>query len=738
MSTRSRPPRPISSCAKRDASRIAAAFAAGIVAVFLLGARTLEGGIQRAATPRPKIVLITVDTLRADRIGCYGYNRLKTPNIDRLAAEGIRFTNAIAQVPLTLPSHCSIFTGTYPLFHGVHDQTDHLSEKKTTLAEILKARGFTTAAFVSSFVLNSQFGLNQGFDHYDDALDRSPDGSGDEVKRRGDQTLSPALAWLETFGARDFFVWIHLYDPHVPYSPPEPFRTRYAERPYDGEVAFVDSLMGRLIGFLEKKGWYSQTLLIFTSDHGEDLGDHGENTHGFFVYDSTLRVPLIIKAPGRSGGAVIHTQVQSVDIAPTILQVLSLPPVREMQGRGMLSLAMQKQAATAPGLGETFYPFLHFGWSPLRFLRTERFKYIEAPRPELYDLREDPRETRNLAEIRRPVAQELRKQLLERLRPRGEAPVSNGPVDTATLEKLKSLGYVGSAARRTLSGASDYRKLPDPKEKLGVYTRLQDALLDKQNNRLRQAIGKFQQLTEQDPNLIDAYIETGLCYKRLGQYASAVEQFKKALERDPANTVATYNLAHSYALAGKIEEAQVGFHRTLELNPRESRAHVGLGIAHQMQGKLEPAVEEYRRALEINPSESRALSNLGAALLAQGNTDQAITSLQRALEISPRNAQTHNTLGAALLMKNNLAEAVARLRQAVELDPNYADAYANLGLSQIKRGDLEEGIADLKKALQIKPSSGYVHHLLGQAYAARGMQQAAEAEFQAATKLGYR
>jgi arylsulfatase A-like enzyme/Flp pilus assembly protein TadD len=700
------------------------------------------GSLSGPAGSLSKVILITVDTLRADRLSCYGYSHLQTVHIDRLASDGIRFENAVAQVPLTLPSHCSIMTGTYPIYHGVHDQTDYLPENITTLAGLLKAHGFTTAAFVSAFVLNSQFGLNRGFDVYDDTFEAVEGVPRSELERRGDRTLSRALQWMGKLKTGKFFVWIHFYDPHAPYAPPQPYRTRYAGRPYDGEVAFVDALIGKLTDFLKRQGWYSQALVVFTSDHGEDLGDHGENTHGFFVYDSTLRVPLIIKLPsGHSAGRMIPEQVQSVDIAPTILQALSLPPGPEMQGRSLLSAMLQRSRFQSPALGESWYPFVHFGWSPLRFLRTERFKYIDAPKPELYDLREDPKETHNLIDSQKTTALELQRQLndlwnrFHRVVPRA---ARERRVDQATLANLKSLGYVSYAANRSASAPIDTRQLPDPKDELRTYNRLQSALLDKQNNRLPQAIQKLQLLIDSEPKLIDGQLELGLCYKRLGEYGRAIEQFKKVLEYNPSSTIATYNLANTYAQTGKIEEAVVGFKRTLELNPHESSAHVGLGIAYQMRGELNQAVAEYQQALELDPSNAAALSNLGAALLSQGNTDRAITCLQRALKINPQSAETHNTLGAALMMGGKLQEAVVEFRRAISENSNYAGAYVNLGIALTKQGNLQEGIASLRKAVAINPASGQAHYLLGQAYTARGMNQAAEAEYQAAKQLGYR
>jgi arylsulfatase A-like enzyme/tetratricopeptide (TPR) repeat protein len=689
-----------------------------------------------------RVILITVDTLRHDRLECYGYSQSRTPNINRLAADGVRFSNAICQVPLTLPSHCSILTGTHPVFHGVRDQASPLSPQHQTLAELLKAQGFSTAAFVSTFVLSSRFGLSQGFDSYDDTCDRDNGLSADGLERRGDRTLLRALEWMEKPANSRFFAWLHLYDPHTPYTPPEPYGRRYAARPYDGEIAFVDSLLGELIRFLEKKGWYSQTLLVLAADHGEDLGDHGEYTHGFFVYDSTMRIPLIIKTSGgKFAGKVVADAVESVDIAPTILQLLSLQGGPGMQGKGLFSPGAHGLGRPEAGLGETYYPFHHFGWSPLRFLRTERFKYVEAPKPELYDLQLDPGERTNLAGTRQTVVTELRGQLFERLgrfAASNTTSVATRDVDIATLQKLRSLGYVGYRLRPGTTETAAYSKFPDPKERLAVYNRYQAALQEEENGRIQEALRKYQELLRTDPSLIDAHIHLGLCYKRLGQYPKAIEQFKKVALLAPESSMVSYNLAHSYALAGKTDEAVAGFRRTLQLDPLESRAHTGLGIAYQLRGQLEQALIAYQRALEINPSDATALSNLGAAELSKRDIDKAIGYLRRALEINPNNAETCNTLGSALLMKGSLAEAVTNLRRAIQLNSNYADAHVNLGLALMKAGDFPQAAESFKRALAINPSSGPTHRLLAEAYASQGMQRAAEAEVQKAKTLEVR
>ena len=351
---------------------------------------------------KPNILLITVDTLRADRLGCYGSKTVATPAMDGLARDGVLFERALAQVPLTFPSHASIFTGTYPSYTGVQDFTSPpLGPEYRTIAQSLKANGYATGAVVSSFVLDRSWGVARGFDFYDDAFSGKSFLEKDLalVERPAKESVDHAIAWLGRTRRRPFFLWLHLYDPHSPYSPPEPFRSQYKDRPYDGEVAYTDAQVGRLLEWLKARRLYAGTLIVLVSDHGESLGEHGEKEHGFFIYRSTTHVPLILKPPagspvrpGRRAGPV-----EAVSLAPTLLVVAGLrdPIQKQFQAGGLLAAQTNPEAALA--YSETFYPFSSFGWNPLRGLESGRYHYIEAPRAELYDLRSDPEEKRNLA-----------------------------------------------------------------------------------------------------------------------------------------------------------------------------------------------------------------------------------------------------------------------------------------------------------------------------------------------------
>ena len=402
---------------------------AGVVLVALawIAQRSLP------TTKAPNLLLITLDTLRADRLGCYGYARAKTPHLDRLASEGVRFETALAQVPLTLPSHTTLFTGTYPARHGIRDNGGYfLSPELKTLAELAQGEGYRTGAFISAFVLDSKWGLDRGFDTYYDQFDlsRYERISLGSVERIAEDTVHEFLPWLESVGERPFLAWVHLYDPHAPYDAPEPFASEFADRPYDGEVAYVDAAVGRILGFLRGRTLDESTIVVVAGDHGEGLGDHRELTHGNFVYDSTLRVPLILRLPDRRhAGLEIERQVGLIDLFPTLAELLQVRVPDQNQGRSLLPLIGGEQISESPLLAESMYPRLHYGWSEVVALRTQRFKFIDTPRPELYDLGSDPAESRNLVEEKANVARGMKSKLDELFPSQPQAMAGPAPVE---------------------------------------------------------------------------------------------------------------------------------------------------------------------------------------------------------------------------------------------------------------------------------------------------------------------
>ncbi|HEV2020969.1 MAG TPA: sulfatase, partial [Terriglobales bacterium] len=457
-----------------------------------------------AAAPPPAInvVVITIDTLRADHLGCYGYKAAETPNLDQLAAEGVRFERAYTPVPITLPSHAVIFTGTYPMYSGMHDFSgNNLNPQQPTLASILKQNGYATGAVLGSAVLDSRFGLNQGFDFYYDHFDfsRLQEANLDEMERPGNVVADEALKWLKEHAQKKFFLWMHLYDPHHPYTPPAPYSERHKSQPYDGEIAFADEQVGRVVRFLKAQNIYQRTLIVVTGDHGEGLGEHGEKTHGFFIYDSTLHVPLILKLPvGQNARpARVSTDVSTVDLLPTVLDALHLAPPAQVQGRSLLPLLKARGAGEAL-YSESFLPRLHFNWSELRGLQAGKYHFIDGPKPELYDLESDPKELKNLYPERQAVAAELRGRLaalIQKYTPEQELAQKTG-LDPRLAERLKSLGYaaVAGGGNPTISN----RELANPKDRIEVYELVSEAIADSQHGRYDPSVEKLRTALKTD------------------------------------------------------------------------------------------------------------------------------------------------------------------------------------------------------------------------------------------------
>src|SRR6266516_2491729 len=484
--------------------------------LFLLIAGVLVSISAAATTPNPdtNVIVITIDTLRPDHLGCYGYKQIRTPNIDALAADGIRFERAYTPVPVTLPSHTVIFTGTYPLYSGMHDfAANTLNPTQPTLASVLKEHGYVTGAVVASAVLDSRFGLNRGFDFYYDHFDfnRLQESNIDEMERPGNVVADVTLDWLSKNYQKKFFLWMHLYDPHFPYRPPSPYSEEYKDRPYDGEIAFADSQVGRLIRFLKDKGLYRNTLIVLSGDHGESLGEHGEKTHGFFIYNATLHVPLIIHLPGGMHAKTVANLVNLADLMPTVLAALNIQIPAQVQGQSLLPLMSPKKEDNARSLyAETFLPRLHFNWSELRGVETETYHFIDAPKPELYDLRKDPGETHNLFADKKAVAEEMRVRLAKLIQQytAGQELAEKTGLDPVLMERLKSLGYAGFSGGSN-SGANIHA-LPDPKDRIQTYELFSDAMADSQHGQYASSIEKLNAALKTDPDSVPGHYLQGL------------------------------------------------------------------------------------------------------------------------------------------------------------------------------------------------------------------------------------
>lgn len=642
------------------------------ILLILLAFTALRAAAQAPQKLVLNVVLITIDTLRADHVGCYGYKLIQTPNIDSLASDGVRFERAFTPVPATLPSHAAMLTGTYPMLSGMHDFSGNkLSSQQPTLATLLKQAGYATGAAVGAAVLDSRFGLNQGFDFYYDHFDfsRLDETNLDEMERPGNVVADLALDWLSKNSQKKFFLWMHLYDPHYPYRPPEPYLHEYTDRPYDGEIAFADAQVGRLLHFLKDKGLYSDTIIVLSGDHGESLGEHGEKTHGFFVYNATMHVPLIIRMPQKSTVATVADPVSLVDLMPTILNGIGLEVPPQTQGKNLLP-QMQKQPDADRNLyGETFLPRIHFNWSELRAVENTKYHFIDAPRPELYDLAKDPGETRNLFSDKKAVAEEMRAKLVGLIREysAGKELAEKTGLDPALMERLKSLGYAG------FSGGGDptitNRALPDPKDRIAVYELISDAISDSQHGRFTESIDKLNAALKTESNSVPAHYLQGLNYYRTKRYADAADEFQKTVQLSPDYALAVFNLGMAQARAGQIDPAIASLQRALQLDGTNFEAAFNLGVAYLQKKELEPAAAAFRQSVTGNPEFARGHKALGETLLYQGKLDEAVAELRRAVELAPQDPSMHGSLSRALAAKGLTAEAAEEMRRAQQAAP---------------------------------------------------------------------
>src|SRR6266852_2027847 len=604
-----------------------------------------------ASNSAPNVVVVTIDTLRADHLGCYGYKQISTPNIDALAADGARFERAYTVVPVTLPSHTVMFTGTYPMLSGMHDfGGNKLSPQQPTLASVLKQSGYVTGAVIGAAVLDSRFGLNQGFDFYYDHFDfsRLEEANLDEMERPGNVVADLALDWLGKNSQKKFFLWMHLYDPHFPYRPPEPYSREYASQPYDGEIAFADEQVGRLLRFLKDKGLYQNTVIVLTGDHGESLGEHGEKTHGFFIYNVTMHVPLIIHLPGKPATQTVADPVSLVDLMPTVLAATGLDIPSQVQGRSLLSaLRGEKIDRDRTLYGETFLPRLHFNWSELRGAENAKYHFIDAPRPELYDLTKDPGELRNLFPEKKAVAEEMRAKLAGLIREysAGKELAEKTGLDPALMERLKSLGYAG------FSGGGDptitNRDLPDPKDRIATYELISDAIADSQHGRYPESIEKLNAAIKTEPQSVSAHYLQGLNYYRSKMFTEAVDELQKTVQLSPDYSLAIFNLGMAQAHAGQIDPAIATLQRALQLDSSNFEAAYNLGVAFIQKKELQPAAEAFQRSIAINPDLARSHHALGETLMYLDRLDGAIAELRKAVELAPQARPTHKVAAAA-------------------------------------------------------------------------------------------
>jgi choline-sulfatase len=649
-------------------------------------------GNAQSSTP---VILISVDTLRADHVGCYQAGRKITPHIDLLAKGGMIFSQVSALVPLTLPSHSSLLTSTYPFENGVEDNGVPFGAGPT-LATVLKSAGYRTAAFVGGFVLDRRFGLSRGFDVYDSPFDLHNKTTVDvgDLKRPGAQVAAAAMRWLDRNGSSPFFLFLHLYDLHTPYDLPPDQRLRRGEAGYNAELAYVDRVLGDFLAYLQGRGILNRALIVFTSDHGEGLSEHGENTHGYFVYQSTLHVPLILHWPAgskRLPSGRVDEPASLLDVAPTILDALSLPRATDMRGRSLIAGKVAGEIYS-----ESLYARNHFGCAALRALRSGRYKYIDAPNPELYDLSSDPLESRNLYSTEQPRATAMRRRIM--------ALVANAPAakprapSPDTVNALRSLGYLSGS-----TASSRLESRVDPKDRIGDFELYGRALALASAGQLAESSGLLQKLGEKLPDVVDIRISLGLNDQQSGHYTEAAQEFKRALERAPQNAQGHFDLALCKFRLHHTDEAIPELQATLALEPWYTRAEELLVDIYLQKKDYARARARLEHLLSVDPGSYTAHYDLGVLAAMARNWSEAQGELLSALHTDPGSAEAHNTLGSVYLQRGQLEQARGELEEAIRLQPEFTWAHYNLALVFKKQEKTDQAEQELREALKADP-----------------------------------
>lgn len=657
-----------------------AGVAGGVAAVVLVvGCGTTPSAPPAPASglARANVLLVTIDTLRADRVGAYGHAGGLTPTLDRLAREGVRFETAYAHVPVTLPSHTTLMTGAYPFVNGVRDNGSfRFDGSRPTLASTLRAVGYRTGAFVAAFVLDPRFGLNAGFDTYDARYGARPLGGDLSVlERPADAVVAAALAWIgpKAEGGPPWLAWLHFYDPHEPYEAPEPTRSRFASDAYGAEVAFADSQLGRLLDELRARGQIANTLVVVTSDHGESLGEHDERTHGLFAYQSTIRVPLVLWAPAAMAPRVVTGPARLVDVMPTVLEGVGVRTAVP-SGHSLWAAAAEGRVLDDPGVYvEALNANLTRRWAPLTGLVAGGLKFIDLPVPELYDLSADPGEVRNLHDERRAAATPLARRL-NALKADAK-PAAPQPVDVETERRLRALGYVSSP---TAQPTRPYTAADDPKALIGLHTILEDALAALKAGDARRAERLLTHLIAARPDFTVAYDRLAQVYRDTGRLPLAIATLDRAARAGQADAASLAALGGYLQEVGQLDRAIEVLESARQLNPAEMEVYEKLGVTYTRRGRIADAHRMFAHLLGLSPDSPVTLNNLGSLYLTERRWTEAITTLQKALALDPGLANAHNGLGVAYAQQGDFERAIAEWQQALTLRPDLADARDNI------------------------------------------------------------
>lgn len=681
--------------------RLGVGLGVGLALAGLVGAlarRLLAPEVRRDASR--SVLLVSIDTLRADALGAYGRAGAETPWIDRLAREGVRFETARAHNVVTLPSHANLLSGRLPFEHGVRDNTGfRFPAELPTLATLLRERGYRTAAFVSAFVLDSRFGLDRGFEVYDDLLGGAEERAEFLVpERHAPRTVAAAARWLTAQGDAPRFVFLHLYEPHFPYEPPEPLRGRFAAEPYHGEVAAADAALAPILGPIldgpEKERW----LVVLTSDHGEALGDHGELTHGIFAYEASLRVPLILHAPGLLRARVVEAPVGHVDVMPSVLDALGLALPAGLSGRSLWPLSFGARAEPAAVYFEALSSSLNRGWAPLHGLVDGGLKYVDLPLPELYDLGRDPAEAQNLV-ARQPLELERLRGRLARFRERDRG-ISRVAEEAEALERLRALGYVTAAASQA---KERYGEADDPKNLVDIDTRIREVVNRYRSGDLAGAIALCEANIRDRPDMPVSYLHLAYLKRGLGDIQGAVVAARRSFELRPLDAEAISLYAVYLTEAGQPAESVRVTAPYVDVPGPDLDVLTARGMALARLGRFDAALATFETARGVDPSNALTLVNVGTVHLMAGAREAARAAFEAALAVDPGIARAHNSLGVLAMTGGREAEAVERWKRAVELDPRDYQTLYNLGATLRRMGRSAEARPYLEAYLKEAP-----------------------------------
>ncbi|NIM14454.1 MAG: sulfatase-like hydrolase/transferase [Candidatus Aminicenantes bacterium] len=690
-----------------------------LVVFYLLFWPSLSTGFKKKHLKKLNVILITLDTLRVDFVSAYGKGMANTPHMDRVAEEGVLFETCIAQTPLTLPSHTTILSGTYPLYHQVRDNGGFLvPESLELISETLQNQGFETSAFIAAYVLHNQWGINQGFDTYADDFDLSKYEriSLGSVQKRAEEVLADAKQWLKAHKNDKFFTWIHLYDPHTPYDPPSPFKEKFPKRPYRGEVEYMDHQLGLFFRFLKAEGLYDRSLIILVSDHGEALGQHGERTHGFFIYEPTVQVPLIIRAPFGFPVKKVKNVVELVDLAPTILEALDIPLPSFYQGKSLLGLMFGKDRKRRDvAYTETYFTRLHFGWSELKALYYDnRWKYILAPKDELYDLEADNQEKENLSLKKSYESRKAKDRMARFIREKSQDAKTPGDIkhlDKEDMQRLAALGYLTTVV--DTSGKTD---LPDPKGKVHVFNNLTRSKEFMANKEFDKAIEVLKKILETDPNIVDGILQLGNVYARKQMYEEALKYYYEVLNQKPDYNAAMINVVGSLRRLGRYDKGIEEAKRFLKTFPNDHTIYNEMGDLYIAKEKYDKALEIFNISLGIEKVNPKALHEIGVVYIIRKDFQQAKTFLDRVLEINPDFRKLHFHLAQVEEAKGDVDKAIGHYKKELDNHPKDFKAAYNLAEILVKRREYEEAVKYYRQAIDSNPKFNIPYFMVAKYY----------------------